>query len=118
MRTNKLKLNSKIKYNSKILNLKPSPTLQINETSLKLQKEGKKIFKFGFGQSPFPVPNIMVEELQKKSKEKDYLPVQGLYTLRQLISNYYSNKFTPENIIIGPGSKEVLFSYFLIKNIF
>ena len=36
--------------------LKPSATLAINEECAKLKKSGKKIYKFGFGQSPFPVP--------------------------------------------------------------
>ena len=46
-----------------IKNLKPSSTLLINETSNKLEKEGKEIFRFGFGQSPFKVPPDIVEEL-------------------------------------------------------
>ena len=41
--------------------LKPSSTLKINEISRKLEDKGEKIFKFGFGQSPFQVPNDIVE---------------------------------------------------------
>jgi aspartate aminotransferase len=87
----------------------------IHKKSKILQKQGRKIYKLGFGQSPFPVPNIMVEELKKYSKEKDYLPVQGLFPLREAISNYYSKKFEPQNILIGPGSKEVLEFYILTQ---
>ncbi len=47
-----------------IKNLKPSSTLLINEISNKLESEGKKIFKFGFGQSPFKVPTDIVNELK------------------------------------------------------
>ena len=36
--------------------LKPSATLAINEESNRLKKEGKQVYKFGFGQSPFPIP--------------------------------------------------------------
>ena len=43
--------------------LKPSATLAINEESNKLKKIGKKVYKFGFGQSPFPVPEIVRNEL-------------------------------------------------------
>ena len=39
-----------------VKDLKPSSTLAINETSKQLEQQGKKIFKFGFGQSPFKVP--------------------------------------------------------------
>ena len=48
-----------------IKNLKPSSTLMINETSKKMEDQGKKIFKFGFGQSPFTVPQDIVGELKK-----------------------------------------------------
>ena len=56
---------NKIKKN--LINIKTSSTLAINETSEKLQKKGREIFKFGLGQSPFPVPSSLVNELKKKS---------------------------------------------------
>jgi aspartate aminotransferase len=39
-----------------ILKLKQSSTLVINEKCKELIKQGKKVYQFGFGQSPFPVP--------------------------------------------------------------
>ena len=48
---------------NKINNLNLSATLRINEISKKLEQEGNKIIKFGFGESPFPVPAIIVDEL-------------------------------------------------------
>ena len=48
-------MTSKVKKN--ILRLKESSTLAINEKSKKLISEGKKIFRFGFGQSPFQIPS-------------------------------------------------------------
>ena len=47
-----------------VKNLKPSSTLKINEISRKLEEKGNKIFKFGFGQSPFEVPDDIVNELK------------------------------------------------------
>ena len=44
-----------------ILKLKESSTLVINEKSKKLISQGKKVYQFGFGQSPFPVPEKIVE---------------------------------------------------------
>ena len=44
-----------------IKNLNLSATLKINEKSKVIESQGKNIIKFGFGQSPFPVPNIIVE---------------------------------------------------------
>ena len=46
-----------------VKNLKPSSTLRINEISQALELEGKKVFKFGFGQSPFQIPDDVVDEL-------------------------------------------------------
>ena len=76
----------------KIKNLDLSATLEINEISKNLEKDGKTIIKFGFGQSPFPVPDIIVEELKKNAHQKSYLPIQGLQDLRESISSYESKK--------------------------
>ena len=76
-------MTSKIKKN--ILKLKESSTLAINEKSKELIKSGKKIYRFGFGQSPFPVPEEIVEKLKKNAHRKEYLPIQGLPELRDQI---------------------------------
>ena len=98
---------------NKIKNLDLSTTLKINEISKKLEQEGKEIIKFGFGQSPFPVPVKVVDELKKNAHQKSYLPILGLDDLRVAISKYESKKknknFSSEQIIIGPGSKELMF---------
>ena len=96
-----------------VKNLKPSSTLLINEKSNKLEKEGKKIFKFGFGQSPFKVPQDIVNELKSNAHQNKYLPMQGLEDLRVSIASYISKKkdykYSSSNIIVGPGSKELMF---------
>ena len=96
-----------------VKDLKPSSTLAINETSKKLEKQGKKIFKFGFGQSPFKVPEDVVEELKSNAHQNKYLPMQGLEELREAVSKYSSKKknynYKANNVIIGPGSKELMF---------
>ena len=96
-----------------VKNLKPSSTLLINETSKKLEDQGKRIFKFGFGQSPFKVPNDIVEELKNNAYRNKYLPMQGLNELRHAVAKYSSKKtnfnYKPHNVIIGPGSKELMF---------
>jgi aspartate aminotransferase len=61
--------------------LSPSATLAINERSNALVAEGRDIFKFGLGQSPFPVPEVVVQALRDHAHEKDYLPVKGLLEL-------------------------------------
>ena len=96
-----------------VKDLKPSSTLLINETSRRLEKQGKKIFKFGFGQSPFKVPEDIVKELKDNAHQNKYLPMQGLSELRNAVAKYTSKKknydYKSENVIIGPGSKELMF---------
>ena len=96
-----------------IKNLKPSSTLRMNEISNKLESKGKKIYRFGFGQSPFQIPDDVVNELKNNAHQNKYLSMQGLNELRTAISKYSSNKYSqnykPENIIVGPGTKELMF---------
>ena len=96
-----------------VKDLKPSSTLLINETSRKLEEQGKKIYKFGFGQSPFKVPKDVVRELINNAHQNKYLPMQGLSELRNAVAKYTSKKknydYKSENVIIGPGSKELMF---------
>ena len=95
-----------------ISGLKPSATLAINEESNKLKQSGKKIYKFGFGQSPFPIPESIVSALRDNANKHAYLPMQGLEDLRAAISNHLNknnnNNFNKENIIVGPGTKELM----------
>ena len=95
-----------------IRNLKPSATLAINEKSKKLLEQGKTVYNFGFGQSPFPIPEKIVSALKENAHRKDYLPMQGLVELRESISRYLLKKtgvnYPKENIIITPGSKEAM----------
>jgi aspartate/methionine/tyrosine aminotransferase len=103
--------------NKRLIQLKASPTLAINELSAKLIDQGKKVIRFGFGQSPFPVPDQVVEALQKHSGRKEYLPVQGLQKLRTAVSDYYKVNaqltFHPDRIHVGPGSKELIYQLLL-----
>ena len=96
-----------------ILDLTPSATLAINEKCKELISEGKKIYRFGFGQSPFPVPGKIVEALKENADKKDYLPMQGLPELRVSIAkhlNYLTqNDYSKDEILVTPGSKEAMY---------
>jgi len=96
-----------------ISKLKPSATLAINEESDKLKKTGKKVYKFGFGQSPFPIPDSIVLALKRYADKHTYLPMQGMEELRLAIAEHLkknnNNNFEKEDIIVGPGTKELMF---------
>ncbi|MBK1850761.1 aminotransferase class I/II-fold pyridoxal phosphate-dependent enzyme [Marinobacter sp. 1-4A] len=99
--------------NLNVRGIQPSSTLRINELSNQLKSEGKDIIKLGLGQSPFPVPERVVNALREHAHEKDYLPVKGLKSLRESIAGYINRservRCTWEDVLIGPGSKELLF---------
>ncbi len=109
---------SKVKKN--ILKLRESATLAINEKSKNLIKKGKKVYRFGFGQSPFQIPEKIIETLKKNAHKKEYLPIQGLPQLRKKISKYLFKKtgveFSEENILITPGSKEAMLLMHVVFN--
>jgi aspartate aminotransferase len=71
------------------------------------------VYKLGLGQSPFPVPVSVVERLQAHAHEKDYLPVKGLRELRESVAAYHQRRAggtgSWEDVIVGPGSKELMF---------
>ncbi|MCG2582310.1 MAG: aminotransferase class I/II-fold pyridoxal phosphate-dependent enzyme [Marinobacter sp.] len=99
--------------NLNVRGIQPSATLRINELSNQLRSEGRDIIKLGLGQSPFPVPDRVVQALRDHAHEKDYLPVKGLKALRESIAGYINRgermRCTWEDVLIGPGSKELLF---------
>ncbi len=99
--------------NLNVSGLPKSATLAINELSQQLQQYGRTIYKFGLGQSPFPVPMPVRQELIKNAHQKDYLPVEGLAQLRRAVAEYYTRKHGvtrhTNQVLIGPGSKELMF---------
>ena len=110
---NNNKNNFDISLNLNVRGANLSATLLINEISDKLLHEGRKVYKFGLGQSPFPVPQMVVDELKVNAHQKNYLPVKGLPELRRAVADYHSRRNNirrnAENVLIGPGSKELMF---------
>ena len=94
--------------------LKRSATLFINERSAELIAQGEKLYRFGFGQSPFPIPDFIVSELKNHAHRKEYLPVEGLVDLRQAVADYHKKidaiDIDSSSVLIGPGSKELIFT--------
>ncbi len=96
-----------------------SPTLAINEKSIALLAAGRKVYRFGFGQSPFPVPDLLVRALQANADQKDYLPVQGLPALREVVAAYYRGQRLAchsDRVLIGPGSKQLQYLLQVVLN--
>jgi aspartate aminotransferase len=102
-----------VHLNLNVRGLKPSATLAINERSNQLREQGRKVYKLGLGQSPFPVPSPVVESLRANAFQKEYLAVKGLLELREAVAAYrrrrHGTECTADDVLIGPGSKELMF---------
>ena len=108
-----LKSSPTVNLNLNVRGLSQSATLVINERSNELIKQGKTVYKLGLGQSPFPVPEIVQEALRQNAHQKDYLSVKGLLPLREAIAKFNFRhqgiSCSADDIMIGPGSKELIF---------
>ena len=91
-----------------------SQTLLLNEQSRMLENEGKDIFKFGFGQSPFPPLPVAIENLKKYAGAKDYSAVQGIPHLRESIARFHQEAegidITDDRVLVAPGSKILIYT--------
>jgi len=99
--------------NSNLRENKHSETLLVNQMSLSRAENNQTVYKFGFGQSPFPVPKIISQSLADAAHRKEYMNVQGHVPLRQAIADFHqvreNKQWHADNIIIGAGSKILLF---------
>ena len=108
-----LPLAPSVNLNLNVRGLAPSATLGISEHTAGLAQGGHEVFKFGLGQSPFPVPEPVVDALRANANQREYLPVRGLPALREAVADYHHRHHAVErhreNVLIGPGSKELMF---------
>lgn len=102
-----------IHLNLNVRGMRPSATVAIHEHCQELRRQGREVFRLGLGQSPFPVPAPVVEALQMSAWRNHYLAVQGLAELREAIAQYHARRHgisvDPSDVLIGPGSKELMF---------
>ncbi len=110
--------NHQLELNPHIYQVKESATLAINQLVLAKRQQGFSLSHFGFGESPFAVPELIQQALKDNADQKTYLPTQGLPDLCQAIAHYYQEEFnynySADHIFVGPGSKELLFQLFYL----
>ena len=102
---------------SQFRSVEKSQTLLINSQSKNLEKLGKPVIKFGFGQSPFLPPSDVLKSLKDHAHRKEYSSVQGDEHLRNLIAQFHYDHngldTRPENVVVAPGSKVLLYNILL-----
>lgn len=108
-----MNLSKHVSLNLDVRGLHQSATLAINDKCRQFQTEGRNVYRLGLGQSPFPVPSVIVDALKSHAHEKDYLPAAGHPELRRAVAGFHRRRNGVEadrdNVLIGPGSKELMF---------
>ena len=80
-----------------------------------LVSKGKDIINLGIGQPDFPTPINIQEAAIKAIKDgkHGYTPSNGIVELREAVSNFiyrnYKTSVNPDNVLITPGGKPVIF---------
>lgn len=91
-----------------------SQTLLLNEQSRNREVSGQTVYKFGFGQSPFPALPAATDMLREFAHRKDYTSVQGLLPLREKVAEFHRAMdgidVTADRVLVAPGSKILLYA--------
>jgi len=94
--------------------VEPSQTLLINEQSRLAQSKGEKIYKLGFGQSPFRPVDRVIQALKDNADNHGYIPVKGLPELCEAATKFHNEmqglNLKAENCLVAPGSKIHLYA--------
>jgi aspartate/methionine/tyrosine aminotransferase/SAM-dependent methyltransferase len=103
--------------------LKPSTTIQRNKEAKSKREAGETVYNFSFGESSFPTPDFIQDDYIKFGAENKYSRLEGIQVLKEEIAHYYQKEydldFKPDNVFIGPGSKEIIFHLlFILKTHF
>lgn len=94
--------------------------LNTNEMVKDLMANGRKIYHFAFGQSPFPVMAAFQAALKENVHQMAYVPVAGIAELRRAICDFHYRfdnlKFHHDQVIVGPGTKELIYLLMCVFN--
>ncbi len=94
------------------LTVAKSGTLSLNEKSQNLERAGRKVYRFGFGESPFPPPARLQEALIRATHRTDYTAVAGLPELREKIAEFHHEvdryPISADQVLVAPGTKPLL----------
>lgn len=98
-------------------NLAPSMTLAINATAQKMRSQGIDVISLAVGEPDFHTPDFIKAAAIKAIEDNfsRYTPVAGIPELRKAAGNfferYYQTPVAPENIIMGAGGKQCLYTF-------
>ena len=103
----------------RVLSLKPSATLAVSQKARELKADGKAIISLSAGEPDFDTPDNIKTAGTKAIEKGDtkYTPVPGTLDLKNAIIAKFKRDneltYTPDQVIVGVGAKQVLFNAFL-----
>ena len=99
----------------RIQHLEPEGAYEALARAQQLESKGREIIHLEIGQPDFQTfPNIGMKGIQAiAAGQTRYTPSAGIPELRKEIARYTSSRvgipFTPEQVVVGPGAKPLLF---------
>ena len=107
-----------MQVSKRLFELETENAFAVLEKANQLKLQGKDIINLGIGQPDFPTPNNILEAAKKAINDGNhgYTPSNGILPLREAVSehifNSYKTSVSPNNILITPGAKPVIFFLF------
>ena len=109
-----------MQVSKRLFELETETSFSILAKANELASQGKDIINLGIGQPDFSTPKNILEAASKAIRDghHGYTPSNGILPLREAVSNHilekYKTEVNPENILITPGGKPVIFFALLI----
>lgn len=105
-----------IEFASRLLQVKPSPTLAVSEKAAQLKREGRDIIGLGTGEPDFDTP-INIKKAAIKAIEEGftkYTAVDGIPELKTAIQAKFKRdnfvEYAPDQILVSVGGKQSCFN--------
>jgi aspartate aminotransferase len=99
--------------------IKPSATLALAAKAQELKAEGKDVIGLAVGEPDFDTPDFIKNAAKKAMDDgkTKYTPVPGTPELRKAVAEKFKREnnltYTPEQIIVSTGGKQVLYNAFM-----
>lgn len=109
---------SKITLSNRVQKIAPSGSISIAQKITELREKGEKIIGLNIGEPDFKTPQIIVDATYNAmiAGRTKYSLVSGEKAFREEIAKYFfdrtSYKITIENILVGNGSKQIIYNAF------
>lgn len=103
------------------IEIQASPIRKLVPLAEEAKRKGIKVYHLNIGQPDIPTPLPILKAIQGfNEKVLEYGHSQGLWQLREAISNYFNNlnlKVTPENVLITiAGSEAIHFAFSVVAD--